>query len=97
MPIDEQRPESATEPATPSSEQTAPPPPPREVFAVEEARKGIIVMPVDTAEQINIVDHMGGLPAPESAPGHVPTSQPVDASPDATGGAQIAPSSERGE
>jgi hypothetical protein len=59
--------------------QSAPPEPqvpveaPPDFRHLEEGRKGIMVMPVEPAADFNIVDQVGGLPAPEA------TAAPVDA------------------
>jgi hypothetical protein len=50
-----------------------------DVIALEEARRGIFVMPVQSAVPINIVDQVGGLPAPElmTAGPPLPAAEPA--------------------
>jgi hypothetical protein len=56
-------------------------PPPREELAFSEIHKGMVMMPVETAEPLNIVNEMEGLP---------PAEPPVSAEP--ADGSPIAPS-----
>jgi hypothetical protein len=70
------------------SNQDAPrpePEPPRESLGwthFEEGRKGFAVMPTEPAEPINILDQIGGPPAPEvldSRPGESPSAEELPA------------------